>query len=61
MADVIVEKDRDSRSNTGLITGIIVVVLLVLVALFVLPGLMNNGSTSTTPAPTPTTTTTPAQ
>ena len=55
MADVIVEKERNG-GNTGVIVGIIAVVILVLAALFVLPGLMNNGS-ATTPAPTPTTTT----
>ena len=64
MADVVVERERDSesRSNTGLIVGIIAVVILVLAALFVLPGLMNGNDSSTTPAPTtPSTSTTTTQ
>jgi len=60
---VIVERDRDDApaergSNMGMIVGIVAVVLLVLLALFVLPGIFtgsNNagtGTTTTTPAPT---------
>ena len=62
MADqVIVERDRDEvrephGSNTGMIVGIIAIVLLVLLALFVLPSLLgggagNTGTSTSAPAP----------
>lgn len=53
MADVVVEKDRSS--NTGVIVAVVAIVILVLAALFILPGMLdgstNGGSTTpTTPS-----------
>ncbi len=56
MADVIVERDGN-KSSAGLIVGIVAVVILVLAALYILPGLMNRSNTPATPAPVPTLTT----
>ena len=44
MADVTVERDgnRGDGSNTGVIVAIVAIVLLVLAAIFFLPGLINN-------------------
>ena len=61
MADVIVERDGD-RSNSGPIVAIVIIAILVLAALFILPGLFGNGGTTNTStdtgtgvqAPTPT-------
>ena len=63
MADTIIEKEN--HNNTGTIITVVAIVLLVLAAIFVLPGLFN-GSTSdstnpgtSTSVPTPTTNTAP--
>ena len=63
MADTIIEKEN--HNNTGAIITVVAIVLLVLAAIFVLPGLFN-GSTSdstntgtSTSVPTPTTNTAP--
>jgi hypothetical protein len=61
MADVIVEKESKDSSNAGVVVGIIAIVILVLAALFLLPGLMNNSGSTTTPTVTTPTVTTPTQ
>ncbi len=50
MADVVVEKERSS--NTGVIVAIVAIVILVLAARFVLPGMLggSNGRGTTTPS-----------
>ncbi|MCA9336204.1 hypothetical protein KC967_04890 [Candidatus Saccharibacteria bacterium] len=44
-----------------MVVGIIAIVILVLAALFILPGLMNNSGSTTTPTVTTPTVTTPTQ
>lgn len=61
MADVIVEKDTSERSSsTGVIVGIVTLILVVLAAIYILPSLFGAPASNNSTTGTGTTTTTPA-